>query len=76
MFLSHAYAQTQKDEVVFDHEILKQRLIDRVRSVNFSKVLADVVPFLIEKDTLRYFSPESFIGILDSWQLLDQKGYL
>lgn len=31
---------------------------------------------LIEKDTLRYFSPESFIGILDSWQLLDQKGYL
>ena len=112
MFLSHVYAQTQKDEVVypfqnetgsgclskslwshiricsrrdlksgfhfgtgiFDHEILKQRLIDRVCSVDFSKVISDVEPFLIEKDTLRYFSSGSFVALLESWQPLTGKG--
>lgn len=73
-FLSHAYAQTQKDEVVFEHEILKQRLIDRVCSVDFLKVISDVEPFLIEKDTLRYFSSGSFVALLESWQPLTGKG--
>ena len=73
-FLSNAYAQTQKDEVVFEHEILKQRLIDRVCSVDFLKVISDVEPFLIEKDTLRYFSSGSFVALLESWQPLEGNG--
>jgi predicted nucleotidyltransferase component of viral defense system len=66
--LSNAYLQTENKDVVFDLEILKDLLSTKIRQADFAKVIADVDPFLIDQDALKYFTSESFLSVLLNWQ--------
>ncbi|MEK6556921.1 MAG: hypothetical protein AABZ14_01285 [Candidatus Margulisiibacteriota bacterium] len=50
--------------VVFNGDILSERLIHKIDSMNFGRVLSDVKPFLIHADEQRFLEKGTIINVI------------
>ncbi len=66
-FLSEAYTQITQKKILFNHELLKDKLTIKLREVDFKKIHSDVLPFLMDPDELKYLTADSLIELTAQW---------
>ncbi len=66
LLLTNAYHQTQHKDILFDPSILRKMLIEKIETVTFKDIIADVEPFLPPAESMRYFTQNTFISAVKS----------
>ncbi len=56
--LSNAYEQTEHERIDFDASVLSQKLTSKIEGLDFSKILPDITPFLINTNEQRFLAKE------------------
>ncbi len=66
-YLTHALSQVSTHSIPLDRSTLKKMILAKIEKTDFSKVKADVIPFLMRPDESRYLTADSLSKLLLEW---------
>ncbi len=72
--LNNAYMQTNNEIVDFTMSLLKEKLSEKINSINFKNLYVDVSPFIIDENELRFLDKEVLLNAVNRlWKTVNRE---